>query len=61
MIEPLYLDGTSWTPDMIEALRRAIIRVRDDALKENDFGVAVPLSHNIALLGHLAKHTKDIS
>lgn len=58
-MEPLVLDGITYTKDFLEDLRQTCIILRDSALKEGLFDYAVPLSHTIAALGYLKENTDE--
>ena len=49
---PMKVEGIDYTPAGIEALRQEMIRYRDEALRQDEFGVAVTLSHTIAILAY---------
>lgn len=60
----IHLNDTDFTPARIREHRELVIKIRDQALKDNNFEWAVILSITIGLLFELAKkeeeHAKDL-
>lgn len=60
-IEPLELDGVTYSREFIEEVRQRVIILRNEALRNLGSGgreMAVTLSHVIALLTHLRNNTE---
>jgi len=51
-MKPLQLDGLIYNKDLVQKMINEMISLRDGALKENEFGMAVFFSHVIAVLNH---------
>jgi len=58
-LAPMELDGVTYTKEGIASVRKDMIDIRDEALRQNEFAWAVILSHNIALLQHLHDNTSE--
>jgi len=52
---PLRVEGVDYSPEGIMDLYAEVARFRDEALRQNEFGTAVSLSHVLALLFYLAE------
>lgn len=52
---PVRVEGVDYTPEGIMALHAEVVTFRDEALRQMEFGVAVALSHVLALLFYLAE------
>lgn len=46
----------TFTLDDVKANREFLIELRNEALKQSDFGSAVSLSHTIAMMAELVKY-----
>jgi len=58
-VPPFKFEGIDYTPEGIEALRQEMIRYRDEAMNQMEFGVAVALSHTIAILAYTVDLIKE--
>jgi hypothetical protein len=54
----IIFDGMEFGPEEIEDNRSSVIKLRDEALKQNSFGYAISLSHTIALLAELKRRVE---
>ena len=52
-MKKINLGDATLTKADIEDNRNVIIKIRDEALKQARFDLAVPLSHTIAILAHV--------
>jgi hypothetical protein len=55
MMKPFYMHDIEWDAAKVRSHREELIKIRDDALGENNFKDAVFFSITIGLLHHLMK------
>lgn len=49
---PAQVEGVEYTPEAVESVRLALIEIRNAALDQASFEIAVALSHAIVYLSH---------
>lgn len=55
---PRKVEGIDYSPDGIEDIREQVIKLRDEAIEQNEFEWVVVLTHTVALLAYLKELTK---